>query len=100
MRMGLTGSLATLVLFCAVSSALAQDPELALLKKQLESGSLDEKTKSAQLLGEIGPAAAESVPVLIKALEINDPALRYEIVEALGRIDSNANAAWCMVGSN
>ena len=87
--MGLTGTLATLFLFCAVSSASAQDPELALLTKQLESGNLDEKTQSAQLLGEIGPAAAGSIPLLIKSLEIDDPALRYELIESLGRINSN-----------
>ena len=89
MRIGLTGTLATLVLCLAVSSATAQDTEFATLRKQLESGSLEEKTESAQQLGEIGPAAAEFVPLLVKSLGINDPALRHEIIEALGRIDSN-----------
>ena len=54
MRIGLTGTLATLVMCLAVSSALAQDTELATLRKLLESGSLEEKTESAQQLGEIG----------------------------------------------
>ena len=93
MRMRLTGTLATVVVCCAMSFASAQDHELTLLSKQLESGSLEEKSKAAEVLGGIGPAAADAVPLLVKNLADSDVGLRYEVIDALGRIAAQPKTA-------
>lgn len=91
--MRLTGTLATVVVCCAMSVAIAQDHELTVLNKQLESGTLEEKSKAAELLGGIGPAASDSVPLLVNALSESDVGLRYEVIDALGRIAGNPKQA-------
>ena len=93
MRMRLTGTLATVVVCCAMSFASAQDHELTLLNKQLESGTLEEKFKAAEVLGGIGPAAADSVPLLVKTLADSDVGLRYEVIDTLGRIAAQPKQA-------
>lgn len=87
--MRLMRTLAALVICCAVSTALAEDLELARLLQQLNSDKVEAKTKAARELGEIGPAAAKAVPGLLKALETDNPGLRHEATVALGKINSD-----------
>jgi HEAT repeat protein len=87
--MRLTGMLALLMICCSAGSATwGNDQEVVLLVRQLDSGSVDEKSKAARELGEIGPAASDAIPSLIKSLEIDNPGLRYEAAVALGQINS------------
>ena len=82
--------LSTVIVCIATCSALAEDSELASLTKQLDSGSLQEKTKAARMLGEMGPAAATAVPSLVRSLVGENAGLRYEAVISLGMINSDS----------
>ncbi len=86
--MRLTGAVTFVLL--AASVTFAEDRELAEFTHLLNSGNAEEKTKAARMLGEIGPAAADVVPALVKSLALDDPGLRHEAVVALGRINSDA----------
>ncbi len=83
--------LMALFLSLAASDLLAEVKELEGLTEKLKSGSLAEKTKAVRLLGEIGPAAAETVPLLLESLNTEYQGLRYEVAIALGRINSDAS---------
>lgn len=87
--MRLTGLLATVFLSFAAAVSLADDVDLDKLSKQLESGSLQEKTRAARILGEIGPAAAATSPSLVKSLQSENAGLRYEAANSLGVINGD-----------
>src|SRR4029079_2248252 len=89
MGMRLTGLLATVFLSFAAAVSLANDVDLDKLSKQLESGSLPEKTKAARIIGEIGPAAAATAPALVKSLQTDNAGLRYEAANSLGMINGD-----------
>ncbi|MDM8548643.1 HEAT repeat domain-containing protein [Desulfobacterales bacterium HSG2] len=61
---------------------------IRLVKERADAGG-PASTKAAEALGEIGPAAEEAVPHLVKALGDPDQTLRSEAVQALGRVDPN-----------
>ena len=88
--MRLTGMMAAIMACLVWNVATAADQQQIALIKQLESGNLDERTRAAQGLGEIGLRAAAAVPALIKLVGSDDLALRHEVVLALGRINSNS----------
>lgn len=96
--MRLTRTLATAIVCFATCPAFAQDQDLAQLTKQLDSGTMQEKTKAARMLGEIGPAAASSVPGLIKSLESDNAGLKYEAVNSLGMINSDSKTVVPAIG--
>lgn len=91
--MRLTAILSTAVICFASCSAFAQDQDVAQLTKQLSSGSVEERTKAARILGEVGPAAATAVPTLVKSLESDNAGLRYEATNSLGMINGDPKIA-------
>ena len=62
--------------------------EITRLVGQLAEGSGIARVEAAQAVGEIGPAAEQAVPYLVKALGNRDSKLRTEAAHALKQIDS------------
>ena len=91
--MRLTRILSTALVCFAFCPVFAQDYDLKQLTKQLDSGTLQEKTKAARMLGEMGHAAAAAVPALVKSLDSDNVGLKYEAANALGMINANAKLA-------
>ena len=68
----------------------AESDDLSNISNQLKSTNLQQQITAARILGEIGPAAHQSVPSLLELLNADDAGLRYESILALGRINSDA----------
>jgi hypothetical protein len=85
----------------AVAAVLAQDAQARELRRKMEteSATQDElmaalalpqfSTMAAVRLGELGLAASNAAPAMVKALEGHDEAARDKIVEALTRVNPN-----------
>ena len=85
------GLLTATLVASALKAIAAADQPLTSLTRQLESANSQEQIRAAQTLSELGPRAAAAVPNLVKSLQTEDLALRFEVVMALGRISSNAD---------
>lgn len=96
--MRLTRVLSTIIVCVASCAAFAQEHDLGRLTKQLQSGSLQDQTKAARMLGEMGPAAAPAVPALVKSLASSNPGLKYEAANSLGLINADPKLAVPAVG--
>jgi TolB-like protein/class 3 adenylate cyclase/tetratricopeptide (TPR) repeat protein len=72
-------------------AALPLDITVGSLEADLKSSDLFKQLFAVRRLGWFGPAAAPAVPSLIEAL--NNPDLRRETIEALGKIGAPAKAA-------
>lgn len=90
MRPLLAGLLAAFVACGGGLNARAEDQEVSSYVNQIDRGKPDEKATAIRMLGEIGPAASESVPALIKVLASKELELRYEAIVALGQINSES----------
>jgi len=66
---------------------------IAELIEALQDGDFQIRNEAAVALGELGPAARESVPALTQALEAEDKYLRSHAAAALGKIGPAAGAA-------
>jgi HEAT repeat protein len=86
-------SITTLAAFGLLSSALmgASGDELGPVTEKLNSNNNREKADAVRTLGEIGPAAADSVSSLLDLVKADNPGLSYESIIALGRINSDAS---------
>jgi HEAT repeat protein len=90
-----TATIAVVSLFVFLSRSLGSEPivgsesTVATLTKQLKEGRPNEQIRAVQLLGELGPRAADAVPQLAALAKVDDLALRLETVVALGRISSD-----------
>src|SRR5207248_3413932 len=60
--------LALVAVVLAAPCSAADPPAVADLVRQLEAGSPGERVIAAEQLGDLGPAAAEAVPALVRAI--------------------------------
>ena len=84
-----------LVPFCRPATAAESegDPRVARLVERLKQGEFEERRRAADALGDLGPAAAASVPALVAALKDEHVEVHWYALDALGRIGQAAQTA-------